>query len=151
MRPLLALAFLIVAAVAAITYRDMLLRRPVPLQTARVAVAPPAVEVRVVPDRTSDPLALAIMDSLSASYMTTLSENPLDVTTMTDLAFLYMENGWWDRALGPLARASELEPTDELVNRFLELALARSGSGPFDLAQLARDFAALAEEWNHGC
>lgn len=152
MRPLLALAFLIVSAVAAFTYRDMLLRRlvPAPAVARSVQVRRPVL-VRVIPDRTTDPLALAVMDSIVTSHMTTLAENPEDVTTMTDIAFIYMRHGWWDRALGPLARAREIDPASEPLRRYLELALARAGTGPFDLDQLARDFAALVGEYGHNC
>jgi hypothetical protein len=157
MRPILALAFLLVAAVSAFTYRDILLRRTAPARAPARAVmrqvqAGPRTIIRVVSaERTTDPLALAVMDSIVGTYMRTIAENSVDITAMTDLAFLYMRHGWWDRALGPLARARDIDPESEPLRRYLELALARAGVGPFDLAQLARDFAAMAAEWGHGC
>jgi hypothetical protein len=99
----------------------------------------------------TDPLVLAVVDSLIDLYMLGLREHPLDVRAMADLAFLYMRHGWFDRAIGPLARAREVDPLSEPLRRYLELALARAGLVTIDLDQAAREFAMMAEMWGDGC
>jgi hypothetical protein len=168
MRVLLALAFVIVTAVAAFTYRDLILRGAAP---ARAVVRRPALSAptagpteRPTPrardlssdhaagvGMSTDPLVLAVVDSLIDLYMLGLREHPLDVRAMADLAFLYMRHGWFDRAIGPLARAREVDPLSEPLRRYLELALARAGLVTIDLDQAAREFAMMAEMWGDGC
>lgn len=162
MRVLLAVAFVIVTAVAAFTYRDLLLR---PARAARarparpILVRPAAPLVRqvaaaaIVPTAAPGPdaLAMAVVDSIVNSLMLVVQENPTDVRAMTDLAFLYMRHGWFDRAIRPLARAREIDPSSEPLRRYLELALARTGGPTLDLAQAAQEFAEMAADWGMGC
>jgi hypothetical protein len=160
-RVLLAVAFVIVTAVAAFTYRDLLLRsvprgvgsgpavRAVP---RRPALSAPAARVPVSPGPpVHDAVTLAVVDSLVGSYMMAIQDFAYDVRAMTDLAFLYMRHGWFDRAIAPLARAREIDPSSEPLRRYLELALARAGGTPVDLERVAREFAELAAEWGMGC
>lgn len=158
MRVLLAVAFVIVSAVAAFTYRDLVLgkrergvgsgpaaravpqRPPLSAPVARVPVAP-----------APDPIMLAVVDSLVDTYMMAIRDFASDVRAMTDLGFLYMRHGWFDRAIGPLARAREIDPSSEPLRRYLELALARAGGSPVDLERAAREFAELAAAWGMGC
>ncbi len=164
MRVLLAVAFVIVTAVAAFTYRDLLLRsvprgvgsgpavRAVPKRpplSAPAARAPVSAVSRVAP--VPDAITLAVVDSLVDSYMMAIQDFAFDVRAMTDLAFLYMRHGWFDRAIAPLARAREIDPSSEPLRRYLELALARAGGTAVDLERAAREFADLAAEWGMGC
>ena len=157
MRTLLGVAFVVVTSVAAFTYRDLILsgmqRAPVrpALAVQRPPVRPePAPQPEPVP--TAAQLAeLNTIDSLATVYILAVQDDPLDVRSMTDLAFLYMKQGWFDRAIGPLARAREIDATSEPLRRYLELAIARSGMGYVDLFQAAREFEEMVEIEGHGC
>ena len=152
MRVLLAVAFVVVTSVAAFTYRDLVLnrhetvRRPVPAPPRPVALAAP-VQAAASPG-VAEVLAV---DSLQDEYIMAVQADPLDVRPMTDLAFLYMKHGWFERAIGPLARAREIDPTSEPLRRYLELALARSAGGAVDLDAAARQFVEMVEMWGMGC
>jgi hypothetical protein len=158
MRVLLALAFVIVASVSAVTYREMMLEsRPKP--------TPPVVDtIRVGPVVTELPVAarvvqggtwlstdsLAAIDSIVGTYMYALQENAGHTGAMRDLALLYMKHGWFDRAVGPLARARELDEASGELRRLLELAIARSG-GIADLTLAVSQFLEAVDMWGHGC
>ena len=156
MRTLLGVAFVVVTSVAAFTYRDMILSQ------IQRAPARPAMAVQrpvVVPKRAPqpDPVAVAAelarlntIDSLASVYILAIQDNPENVVAMTDLAFLYMKQGWFDRAVGPLARAQEIV-SSELLHRYLELALARSGKDYLDLYGEARAFEEMVQIEGHGC
>ena len=157
MRTLLGVAFVVVTGVAAFTYRDMILSR------IHRAPARPAMAVQrpvVVPKPELQPGALTVtaqlaelnaIDSLATTYIMVVQNDPVDVRAMTDLAFLYMKQGWFDRAIGPLARAREIDATSEPLRRYLELAIARSGMGYVDLFQAAREFEEMVLIEGHGC
>ena len=90
------------------------------------------------------------MDSLMAR----LQEHTDDVSALEALARLYTSHGWWDDAVGPLARALVLAPNDAQVAKRLSLALKRGGRDPATAAQLAqwaREFVQVVEMWGHGC
>lgn len=147
MRVLLAVAFVIVTAVAAVTYRDLLLgsRARGDKGEGRGSLVAPAPN-----PVTLDAITLAVVDSLVGSYMMAIHDFRYDVRAMTDLAFLYMRHGWFDRAIGPLARAREIDASSEVLRHFLELAVARTG-GSVDLTEAARRFEETVEMWGEGC
>ncbi|MGH7568500.1 MAG: hypothetical protein ACREL9_05960 [Gemmatimonadales bacterium] len=70
-----------------------------------------------------------------------------------ELAYLYLRHGWHDHAVGPLARAAELQPGRDDLKYELRLALKLSGMDPegADLAEVAREFVETVEMWGHGC
>ena len=145
MRALLAVAFVIVTSVAAFTYRDLILGRKPAGTVQRPKVARPAFAATATID------SLADVDSVTSHYMAAIQESPFEPRAMTDLAFYYMSHGWFDRAIGPLARAREIDPTSEPLRRYLELAIARSGRGYVDLNRAALEFDEMTKMWGHGC
>ena len=157
MRILLGVAFVIVTSVAAFTYRDLILKpntlvpRPVPM----VVVEPiRRVDPVVEPIKHLDPAriaALNVIDSMATAYILAIQNDPIDSRSMTELAFLYMKQGWFDQAIGPLARAREIDATSEPLRRYLELALARAELGTVDLNQAAREFEERVAMEGHGC
>jgi hypothetical protein len=160
MRALLAVAFVIVTSVAAFTYRDLLLDRRSNVQrpaTFRLGnlhqpLAPFPLSANAERGDVMRTLAeLAVIDSQINHHMMVIQEAPDQAPPMVELAFFYMKRGWFDRAVGPLARAREIAGQNEEIGRYLELAVARSGKGYVDLSQAARDFVAIMEEWGHGC
>ncbi|HYT82180.1 MAG TPA: BTAD domain-containing putative transcriptional regulator [Gemmatimonadales bacterium] len=82
-----------------------------------------------------------------------VQENERDVESMRALAELYMTHGWHDHAIGPLARALELEPERGDLWMALGRALERSGrkADSTDLARAAREFVAAVALRGHGC
>lgn len=89
------------------------------------------------------------------SLMGHLQANPEDVAALRTLARLYADHGWWEDAIGPLARARALAPHDAAVVRALDLALKRSGwageAGAARLTQWAAEFVEVVNMWGHGC
>ena len=157
MRTLLGVAFVVVTSVAAFTYRDLILSQ-IPRAAARPAFAVQRPVVVPKPEAQPEPVAvtaqlaeLNTIDSLATIHILAVQDDPLDVRSMTDLAFLYMRKGWFDRAVGPLARAREIDPTSEPLRRYLELAIAHSGLGDVDLDLQARSFEEMVQMWGEGC
>jgi hypothetical protein len=157
MRILLAVAFLVVTSVAAFTYRDLILdsrrtvQRPEPPRPVPVVLARP---VAPEPIRRVDPATIAVIaaiDSMATAHILAIQNDSLDSRSMTELAFLYMKQGWFDRAIGPLARAREIDATSEPLQRYLDLAIARSGLGFVDVYQAAREFEDIVAVEGHGC
>lgn len=159
MRTLLGVAFVVVTSVAAFTYRDLILsgmqRAPAPVRPALAVQRPPVMPKAAPPPEpittTAQLAELNAIDSLVTMYIVAVQEDLFDARAMTDLAFLYMKQGWFDRAIGPLARAREIDATSEPLRRYLELAIARSGRGYVDLYQAARDFEEMVQMEGHGC
>jgi Flp pilus assembly protein TadD len=83
--------------------------------------------------------------------MTALQGEPANSALMRDLAHLYMRHGWFDRAVGPLARAVELDPGSAELHRDLSLALARAGMLHPDLSSARAEFLEMLEMWGQGC
>ena len=160
MRILLAVAFVVVTSVAAFTYRDLILKEQgVGSGTLLVTTASaPQTDIELDHSPLPTPVSSAsvtvdsimAIDALSDEFITAVQQDPLNVPAMIDLALLYMKNGWFDRAIGPLARAREVAPASEEVRQYLELAMARAG-GVWDLNLKAREFEALVEMWGMGC
>ena len=79
-------------------------------------------------------LAASRIDAL-LSY---LRVQPEDVNALEQLAALYAANESYDAALGPLARALQLEPTRRSLWVALDRALERNGVGEIGDAELTR-------------
>ena len=157
MRILLGVAFVMVTSVAAFTYRDLILkpggktvRRYEGMAVRRSEGATVAITA-VPPYPRTDIAALNAVDSMATAYILRIQNDPIDARSMTELAFLYMKQGWFHQAIGPLARAREIDATSEPLRRYLELALARAELGAVDLYQAARDFEERVAMEGHGC
>ena len=88
------------------------------------------------------------------SLMTVLNARPEDVAVMQGLATMDMENGWYEQAIGPLARALQIAPE----RRSLWVALDRAVEGAgwakitdLELTRRALEFRERVEIWGHGC
>jgi len=68
-----------------------------------------------------------------------------DVWSMNNLAKLYIGQGKYDEALGPLARAVEIDSTVPAFQNTLGQALARSSR--VDLGGLAHSFSEEIKTW----
>ncbi|MGH7607956.1 MAG: hypothetical protein ACREME_11510, partial [Gemmatimonadales bacterium] len=68
--------------------------------------APPRAAVRLAADLTE----LLSLERRIDALMLGLQKHPADVAAMQALARLYAEQGWHEAAIGPLARALQLEP-----------------------------------------
>ena len=92
------------------------------------------------PDRQAEvQLAISHVDSL----MSYLREHPADVNALEQLAAMYAENQAYDAAVGPLARALQLDPTRRSLWVALDNALAQLGTHSITDAELttrASDF-----------
>ena len=64
---------------------------------------------------------------------------------MEHLAALYMANGSYDAAIGPLARALQLEPNRRGLWSALDGAVQRSGAARITDAELTRRAASFVE------
>jgi hypothetical protein len=88
------------------------------------------------------------------SLMAYLQAHTADVSALETLARLYTSHGWWDDAVGPLARALALAPGDAQVAKHLAIALKRAGrdlATDAQLSQWAREFVEVVDMWGHGC
>jgi cytochrome c-type biogenesis protein CcmH/NrfG len=70
---------------------------------------------------------------------------PRDVDEMEHLAALYMANGCYDTALGPLARALQLDPTRRSLWVALDRAVERSGAARITDTELTRRAASFVK------
>ncbi|MGH7547138.1 MAG: hypothetical protein ACREMM_03050 [Gemmatimonadales bacterium] len=121
--------------------------------------AVPLVAASIAPDVPAprgDALSLAQLGELDREVdelLLKIEEHELDVEAMAALAFLYMRHGWFDRAIGPLARAVQVEPARDHLRHELLLVLKLSGRARewIDLAEEARRFAEAAAMQGHGC
>ena len=71
--------------------------------------------------------ALGQPDSAEASYRVALSIDPTDSWSMNNLGLLLIDQGRYDEALPPLARAVELRPEAPAFANNLGVALERTG------------------------
>lgn len=88
------------------------------------------------------------------SLMMYLQEHPDDVDAIEKIADVYADNGWWDAAIDPLARALQLDPSRRSLWSALDRAVERSGKAKITDAELTRRAAAFIESvemWGHGC
>ena len=91
---------------------------------------------------------------LEDSLMSYLQQSPEDVDAMAKLARIYADNGWYDAAINPLARALQLDPQRRSLWSALDRAVEKSGKAKITDAELTRRAAAFVEAvemWGHGC
>ncbi len=105
-------------------------------------VGNPAVALGPAPDpRAEVQVNVARVEGLTQH----LRNNPQDVDEMEHLAALYMANGCYDTALGPLARALQLDPRRRSLWVALDRAVERSGAARITDGELARRAASFVE------
>jgi cytochrome c-type biogenesis protein CcmH/NrfG len=88
------------------------------------------------------------------SLMMYLQEHPDDVDAIQKVADVYADNAWWDNAIGPLARALQLDPSRRSLWSALDRAVDRSGKAKItdrELTERAAAFVEAVEMWGHGC
>jgi len=88
------------------------------------------------------------------SLIAVLQEHPEDVSAMETLAGVYADNGWWDAAINPLARALEIDPSRRSLWSALDRAVEKSGKAKITDGELVRRAAAFRESVEmegHGC
>lgn len=111
-------------------------------------------EVSVNPDTLSVD-ALNELDITISELMMQINVDSVNVLAMRKLAWLYTAHGWYDRAIGPLARAQQLAPGDEEIRAELESVIQRLGWAEDEVeylvAEEAANFAEIVGMWGHGC
>jgi cytochrome c-type biogenesis protein CcmH/NrfG len=88
------------------------------------------------------------------SLMMQLQMNPDDVDAMEKVADIYADKGWWDAAIGPLARAIQLDADRWSLWSALDRALEKAGIATITDAELtvrAANFVDEVNAWGHGC
>lgn len=109
------------------------------------------------PPRAKARLAVADLNRigrLEDSLMAYLQEHPSDVDAMAKLARVYAGNEWFDDAIGPLARALQLDPSRRSLWSALDRAVAGAGIAKItdeELTRRAHVFVEAVEMWGHGC
>ena len=96
---------------------------------------------------------IAVSEALD-SLMMHLQEEPEDVDAIERVAEVYANNGWWDEAIGPLARAIQLDPERWSLWSALDRAVEQAEMATITDAELtvrAQNFVAAVEMWGHGC
>jgi Tfp pilus assembly protein PilF len=91
---------------------------------------------------------------LEDSLMVYLQSHEEDVAAMVNLARMYVEHGWYDAAIDPLARALEIDPHRRAAWSLLDRALKQAGQARITDAELtkrAREFEEAVKYWGHGC
>ncbi len=103
------------------------------------------------------PAPVADMQALDRrvdSLMMHLHGHPQDVAAMQRLARLYADQGWHEEAIGPLARALQLDPYRRGLWVALDRVLQQSGRATITDAELSRAAQAFVESiemLGHGC
>jgi len=88
------------------------------------------------------------------SLVMQLQMNPADVDAMEKVADIYADKGWWDAAIGPLARAIQLDAGRWSLWSALDRALEKAGMATITDAELtvrAANFVDEVNAWGHGC
>lgn len=96
---------------------------------------------------------IAVSEALD-SLMMHLQQQPEDVDAIAKVADVYAINGWWDEAIGPLARAIQLDPQRWSLWSALDRAVENAGMAMITDAELtvrAQTFIEAVEMWGHGC
>ncbi len=102
----------------------------------------PAVALGPAPDPQAEvQMNIARVESLTQH----LRSYPEDVGAIEDLAALYMANGSYDAAIGPLARALQLDPHRRSLWVALDVAVIRSGRKMITDAELTKMAARFKE------
>jgi len=119
---------------------------------------PPVQEVQLsVEPREPDSLSLEALrhvGQLQDSLMMYLQEHPEDVDAMETLADVYADQGWHDAAIGPLARALQLDPSQRSLWVALDRAVEKNGRAKVtdaELVQKAQAFVEAVAMWGMGC
>jgi len=97
---------------------------------------------------------LQALDLRVDSLMALVQENGADVDAMLAIARIYMERGWMDDAIGPLARALQIDPYRRDLWVALDRALEAAGRDKVtdeELTLAARGFVESIEMRGHGC
>lgn len=105
-------------------------------------------------DKSPDVEQLQELGRVQDSLMLYLQEHPDDVDAIQQVADVYADNGWWDSAIGPLARALQLDPSRRSLWSALDRAAENSGKARItdrELTQRAAAFVDAVEMWGHGC
>ena len=129
---------------------------------AAVLVGPEVLGTKPEPAQvaaTAEPESLSFaelqqVDRRVDSLMQHLQEAPGDVDAMFALARIYTEHGWAGDAIGPLARALQLDPYRRDLWVALDHALDKMGMEQITDAELARaalEFVSAFEMLGHGC
>lgn len=90
---------------------------------------------------------------LEDSLMVYLQSHGDDVAAMVNLARMYVAHGWYDAAIGPLARAVQLDPERRSAWSLLDRSLKMTGKARIGDAELTRRAAAFVdavEMWGVG-
>lgn len=98
--------------------------------------------------------ALQALSEVLDSLMGQLQENPEDVDAIEKVASIYADKGWWNEAIGPLARAIQLDPERWSLWSALDRAVEKAGMATITDAELmvrAQEFVESIEMWGHGC
>jgi predicted Zn-dependent protease len=96
----------------------------------------------------------AALGELEDSLMFYLQEHPDDVAAIEKVADVYAGHGWYESAIGPLARALQLDPSRRGLWSALDQAVEKSGMAKITDAELTRRaarFVDAIEMWGHGC
>ena len=91
-----------------------------------------------------------VLDSL----MMHLQAEPEDVNAIEKVADLYANNGWWEDAIAPLARAIQLDPERWSLWTALDRAVGKAGMATITDAELtvrAAEFVEAVKMWGEGC
>jgi cytochrome c-type biogenesis protein CcmH/NrfG len=122
---------------------------PEPLPPVEIVAAWPA-EARVE----SEAVDFTALGELEDSLMLRLREHPTDVDALQQVAEFYAEHGWYESAIGPLARALQLDPSRRGLWVALDRALEGAGTAQITDAELTRraaQFVQAVSMWGHGC
>lgn len=96
----------------------------------------------------------AALGELEDSLMMHLQEHPDDVDAIEEVARVYASHGWYESAIGPLARALQLDPSRRSLWSALDQAVEKNGMAKITDAELTRraaSFVEAVEMWGHGC
>jgi hypothetical protein len=135
---------------------------PEPLQEAGEYVAEPTWPlnpenvgvVYVDKSRSPDVDRLIALSEQLDSLMIHLQEHSEDVDAIERVADLYASHELWPGAIGPLARAIQLDPERWSLWSALDRAVERAGLAQITDAELmlrAQEFVEMVEMWGEGC
>lgn len=119
-----------------------------------VAFEPVRVRARLAEPRANDVDELIEISERLDSLMMHLQEFPDDVDAIEKVADIYADQGWWDQAIGPLARAIQLDADRWHLWSALDRAVGNAGMATITDAELtvrAANFVEEVEMWGHGC
>jgi hypothetical protein len=134
----------------------LLMGNPAALIGPKPAPVLPPVEWRTEPVAVETALLddLTEVSLLEDSLMTYLTGHLEDVDAMERLAAVYASNGWFDNAIGPLARALQLNAERWSLWVSLDRAVRMSGMATItdeELVTRANAFVEAVEMWGDGC